>query len=64
MLRISAAEKLFIEGGVESGIRSDGRGRLDFRHLTLETGITSQANGMRDWDFSFLIVHSVDRWKS
>lgn len=41
MLRISPAEKYFIEHGVEHNVRNDGRGRLDYRHYTLETGIVS-----------------------
>lgn len=45
MLKISKAEQEYLIQGVEQGIRNDGRGRLDFRSYTLETGIISQANG-------------------
>jgi len=45
MQRLSAAEKAFIDHGVESNVRSDGRDRLSYRHFAIETGIVSQANG-------------------
>jgi exosome complex component RRP42 len=45
MLRVSAAERRFIEGGVGLGVRGDGRPRLSYRHFTLETGLIVHANG-------------------
>ncbi|KAI7863722.1 ribosomal protein S5 domain 2-type protein [Spinellus fusiger] len=42
---ISPAEKSYIEQGVENDCRSDGRGRLEYRHLVLETGLLSQTSG-------------------
>ncbi|KAL0081842.1 ribosomal protein S5 domain 2-type protein [Phycomyces blakesleeanus] len=42
---ISPAEKSYIEQGVETDCRADGRGRLEYRHLVLETGLLSQASG-------------------
>jgi len=42
---LSPGEIRFIEEGVASNIRNDGRGRLDYRPFTLETGIISQTNG-------------------
>lgn len=46
MLQISAAERAYVEEGVRVGVRADGRGRLDYRFFTLETGLITQANGM------------------
>eukprot|EP01132_Coremiostelium_polycephalum_P009065 gene9065-11103_t len=44
-MRISPSESYFIQQGVESNIRSDGRTRLDYRYFTLETGEIVHANG-------------------
>eukprot|EP00966_Prymnesium_polylepis_P208437 4829038-Prymnesium_polylepis.1 len=41
----SAAEQLYTLQGVADDLRDDGRGRLDFRHLTLEVGLFPQAGG-------------------
>ena len=43
--RLSEAEKKFIVEGIAGGVRSDGRGRLDYRHVTIECGMLPQANG-------------------
>lgn len=45
MLRLSPGEIRFITDGVSENIRADGRDRLDFRPMTIETGLISQANG-------------------
>lgn len=45
MLRISKAERAFIQGGVDAGVRGDGRGRLDYRFVSVDTGLLPQANG-------------------
>ncbi|KAI8391508.1 ribosomal protein S5 domain 2-type protein [Radiomyces spectabilis] len=42
---ISPAEKSYIEQGIEQDCRADGRGRLEMRHMILETGILSQTSG-------------------
>ncbi|KAI8139358.1 ribosomal protein S5 domain 2-type protein [Fennellomyces sp. T-0311] len=42
---ISPAEKVYITQGVESDCRADGRGRLEYRHLVLESGLLSQTSG-------------------
>jgi exosome complex component RRP42 len=42
---ISPAEKKYIEQGVEEDCRADGRARLEYRHVVLETGILAQASG-------------------
>lgn len=42
---ISAAEVSYIEGGIAQNLRSDGRGRLDFRNIAITTGVIPQANG-------------------
>lgn len=43
--KISASEARFIEEGVKLNVRSDGRGRNDYRHMIIETGVVPQANG-------------------
>ena len=42
---ISPSEVDFILKGVDENIRADGRGRLDYRQVVLETGVISQASG-------------------
>ncbi|CAH1762801.1 5399_t:CDS:10 [Entrophospora sp. SA101] len=42
---ISPSEIDFIFKGVDDNIRADGRGRLDYRQVSLETGVISQASG-------------------
>ncbi|KAI8092767.1 ribosomal protein S5 domain 2-type protein [Halteromyces radiatus] len=42
---ISPAEKSYIEQGIEQDCRADGRGRLEYRHIVLESGLLSQASG-------------------
>lgn len=41
----SAAEQLYTLQGVADDLRDDGRGRLDFRHITLEVGLFPQTSG-------------------
>ena len=41
----SSAEVLYSLQGVANYFRDDGRGRLDYRHLTLEVGLFPQASG-------------------
>ncbi|XP_057962143.1 uncharacterized protein LOC131153709 [Malania oleifera] len=45
MVGLSAGEKLFIEGGIAQDLRSDGRKRLTYRPINVETGVIPQANG-------------------
>ncbi|XP_037468702.1 exosome complex component RRP42-like [Triticum dicoccoides] len=45
MVGLSEGEKHFIRGGIAQDLRADGRTRLQFRALTVETGIIPQANG-------------------
>ncbi|KAL6046750.1 Exosome complex component RRP42, partial [Balamuthia mandrillaris] len=45
MFQVSSSEVAWVEKGVAMDLRSDGRGRLDYRHFTLETGVISQTNG-------------------
>lgn len=45
MIRVSPSEKKYIIEGVSQNIRCDGRGRLDFRCVTVESGFLPQANG-------------------
>lgn len=42
---ISPSENDYILRGVDSNIRADGRGRLDYRQIILETGLITQASG-------------------
>jgi len=45
MVGLSEGEKHFIRGGIAQDIRTDGRRRLQFRALSVETGVIPQANG-------------------
>uniref|UniRef100_A0A7N0VDV9 Ribosomal RNA-processing protein 42 n=1 Tax=Kalanchoe fedtschenkoi TaxID=63787 RepID=A0A7N0VDV9_KALFE len=45
MVGLSAGEKHFIQGGIAQDLRTDGRKRLDFRPISVETGIIPQASG-------------------
>ncbi|KAK3139540.1 hypothetical protein QOZ80_5AG0384890 [Eleusine coracana subsp. coracana] len=45
MVGLSEGEKHFIRGGIAQNIRTDGRKRLQFRALSVETGVIPQANG-------------------
>ncbi|KAI9223638.1 ribosomal protein S5 domain 2-type protein [Blastocladiella britannica] len=42
---ISPAESEYITRGIAENLRADGRGRNDFRHLVLETGVLANASG-------------------
>eukprot|EP00823_Brevimastigomonas_motovehiculus_P008388 TRINITY_DN7679_c0_g1_i1.p1 TRINITY_DN7679_c0_g1~~TRINITY_DN7679_c0_g1_i1.p1 ORF type:complete len:337 (+),score=93.48 TRINITY_DN7679_c0_g1_i1:91-1101(+) len=42
---LSSGEKQFITQGAELGVRNDGRGLLDYRQFTVETGVMQNANG-------------------
>ncbi|CAG8711054.1 4358_t:CDS:2 [Funneliformis caledonium] len=42
---ISPSENDYILRGVDANIRADGRGRLDYRQVILETGLITQASG-------------------
>jgi len=44
-VRLSKAEKRFIEEGISEDVRADGRRRLEFRHFTLDVGVVPQASG-------------------
>uniref|UniRef100_A0A0D6QY09 Ribosomal RNA-processing protein 42 n=1 Tax=Araucaria cunninghamii TaxID=56994 RepID=A0A0D6QY09_ARACU len=45
MVGLSLAEQHFIQGGIAQDLRSDGRGRQDFRSFSIEAGVIPQANG-------------------
>jgi exosome complex component RRP42 len=45
MPSISDAERSYIIGGAAAGVRSDGRGPLGRRPVTLETGVLPTASG-------------------
>lgn len=42
---LSEAERAFIHHGVQDDLRCDGRSRLDYRPIVLETGLVSNASG-------------------
>lgn len=42
---LSAGEKHFIRGGIDQNLRCDGRQRLHFRPIAIETGVIPQATG-------------------
>lgn len=42
---ISPSERDFITKGVQADIRADGRARLSYRQIVLETGLISQTSG-------------------
>ncbi|KAK1272600.1 hypothetical protein QJS04_geneDACA018282 [Acorus gramineus] len=45
MVGLSTGEKHFIWGGIAQDLRSDGRQRLHYRPISVETGVIPQANG-------------------
>ncbi|OVA20159.1 Exoribonuclease [Macleaya cordata] len=45
MVGLSAGEKHFLQGGIAQDLRSDGRKRLTYRPISVETGVIPQANG-------------------
>ncbi|CEG41879.1 exosome complex exonuclease rrp42-like protein [Plasmopara halstedii] len=45
MLKISASEKKYIVEGVAADVRADGRDRLSYRNISIETSLLSQSNG-------------------
>ncbi|KAM7503771.1 hypothetical protein LguiB_002675 [Lonicera macranthoides] len=45
MVGLSIGEKHFIQGGIAQDLRSDGRKRLTYRPIYVETGVIPQANG-------------------
>ncbi|BAT85176.1 hypothetical protein VIGAN_04268300 [Vigna angularis var. angularis] len=45
MVGLSLGEKHFIQGGIAHDLRCDGRKRLTYRPILVETGVIPQANG-------------------
>lgn len=45
MVGLSVGEKHFIQGGIAQDVRTDGRKRLTYRPIRVETGVIPQANG-------------------
>ncbi|OWZ05846.1 Exosome complex uclease [Phytophthora megakarya] len=45
MLQVSASEQKYIIHGVAADVRADGRDRLSYRNLSLETSLLAQSNG-------------------
>ncbi|XP_058093469.1 uncharacterized protein LOC131239662 isoform X2 [Magnolia sinica] len=45
MVGLSIAEKHFVQGGIAQDLRTDGRKRLHYRPISVETGVIPQANG-------------------
>ncbi|CAM9564051.1 unnamed protein product, partial [Hapterophycus canaliculatus] len=44
-LNTSPSEREYVALGVELGMRGDGRGRLDYRSLSVQAGVLAQSNG-------------------
>ncbi|CAM9972971.1 unnamed protein product, partial [Ectocarpus sp. 12 AP-2014] len=44
-LNTSSSEREYVALGVELGMRGDGRGRLDYRSLSVQAGVLAQSNG-------------------
>lgn len=45
MVGLSLGEQHFIQGGIAQDLRCDGRKRLTYRPIHVETGVIPQANG-------------------
>ncbi|KAL6565546.1 hypothetical protein OROHE_004601 [Orobanche hederae] len=45
MVGLSLGEQNFIKGGIAQDLRTDGRKRLTYRHISVETGVIPQASG-------------------
>jgi exosome complex component RRP42 len=45
MLKISTSEQKYIIEGIEENVRADGRKRLAYRNLSIESSLLSQSNG-------------------
>lgn len=45
VMTLSLTEHHFIQQGIAQNIRGDGRGRLDYRPFSIETGVVPNANG-------------------
>ncbi|KAG5553512.1 hypothetical protein RHGRI_011403 [Rhododendron griersonianum] len=45
MVGLAIGEKHFIQGGIAQDLRSDGRKRLTYHPISMETGNIPQANG-------------------
>ena len=44
MVGLSVGEKHFIQGGIAQDLRTDGRKRLTYRPIFLQTGVIAQVN--------------------
>ncbi|KAL8140430.1 hypothetical protein V2J09_006451, partial [Rumex salicifolius] len=45
MVGLSAGEKQFLQGAIAQDLRCDGRKRLTYRHMDVETGVIAHASG-------------------
>ncbi|KAL6493382.1 hypothetical protein OROGR_032472 [Orobanche gracilis] len=45
MVGLSLGEQNFIKGGIAQDLRTDGRKRLTYRHISVETGVIPQTSG-------------------
>ncbi|KAF9591410.1 hypothetical protein IFM89_004108 [Coptis chinensis] len=45
MVGLSGGEKHYIQGGIAQDLRTDGRTRLAYRQISVQTGVIPQANG-------------------
>ena len=56
---LSAAELSYIEGGIAQNLRSDGRGRLDFRNISIVTGVIPQVIPSHHRNLAFFLIARV-----
>lgn len=54
-LNTSSSERAYVALGVELGMRGDGRGRLDYRSLSVQAGVLAQVccNSVSLWGLVF-----------
>lgn len=60
MTGLSCGERLFIQGGIAQDLRTDGRKRLTYRPIYVETGVIPQVLFGLDIEWSFLLDQDFD----
>lgn len=65
MVGLSVGEKHFIQGGIAQDLRTDGRKRLTYRPISVETGVIAQVNvfslffSIKNKRFSYMFLPSL-----
>ena len=64
MKGLSVGEKLFIQGGIAQDLRTDGRRRLTYRPISVETDVISQVYSKQSSIFmaSLLVLFLLFMW--